>query len=175
MVDVDVVKNLYTIAFPDPMPKPPSDFSTSVQGNTPLEVKIRRKSHNTQFDLLIRTAPALIEHWSSANVSQPAQKSIGGLGEALTIARNREGLIGPEDLTPDFDSVVQTVRNNLIHLSGDALSTPLPEFASLTVDRHFTLQDFLQADDLVYDLVTNVADFVNGQYVKLRQSGHFAS
>jgi hypothetical protein len=170
-VDIDLANNCYIVSFPSNMPKQVSDFHTSTQGHTPLTVQIRRKVRRHGFDLLVRSNP-LVDHWSPDSISQPAQQTVGGLGIALDIARNRESVITEEDLTPDFDDVIQAVRNNLIHLSGDTLNTHLPAYDSLTPGREYTLRDFLSSPDMVFDLVFNVPQFVNEQYLKLRREGH---
>jgi len=170
-VDVDITNNHYTVSIPPSVPKSPSDFQASAQANTPLPVQIRRKVRANGFDLLVRS-DSLVDHWSPNTVNQPAQQTISGLGAALDIARNREQIITEEDLTLDFDSVIKAVRNNLIHLSGDALNTHLPDYDNLTPGRNYTLRDFLNSPEMVFDLVTNVPQFVNEQYYKLRQQGH---
>lgn len=175
VVEADVARNCYTLTFPQPMPKSPGDFPTSLAGNTTLNVEVKRKSSDNRFDLVVKTPPELLDHWSSATIERPAQKTVGGLGAALLIARDREGILKPEDLPPDFDEVIKAVRNNLIHLSSNVLSLHLEAYDTRSATRHFTLQDFLEADDLVWDLLTNVSVFVNEQYVKLRQNGHLAA
>ncbi|WP_163003071.1 hypothetical protein, partial [Pseudomonas viridiflava] len=95
--------------------------------------------------------------------------TVGGLGVALEIARNQLACVTAEDLALDFDEVLQAVRNNLVHLSGAALDTPLPRFDVL--QSGFALRDFLLNDLLVQDFVAAISRFVTTQYVKLRHSG----
>ena len=104
--------------------------------------------------------------------AQAAKRRVRGLGAALDIARTQERIIAEEDLTPDFDGVIQAVRNNLVHLSSDALNTHLPDYDNLTPGRQYLLRDFLRSPEMVFDLVNNVPQFVNEQYFRLRQTGH---
>ena len=73
------------------------------------------------------------------------------------------------DLAVDLDEVLQAIRNNLVHLSGDALSTPLPRYDFLKPG--FALRDFLEDERLVHDFVTAIPRFVTSQYVRLRRAG----
>lgn len=165
---VGVENHKYTISFPNPMPKALADFQAATGGNE-IDVEIRRiikqKSDGTQrVDLVLINPPQLIDHWSTDQIQQVAQKSIGGLGAALDIARNKEGILSASDLPTDFDKVIQIVRNNLIHLSGDILTTPLPDFPH----PHDTLLGFLQDAGMIADLIGLVTQFVNQQYLKLK-------
>lgn len=75
------------------------------------------------------------------------------------------------DLPTDLDEVIQVVRNNLVHLSGQALTTPL---TAIDPSGGFTLEDFLSDPRKVYDLIIGVPRFINKQYVELRRAGHLA-
>jgi hypothetical protein len=77
----------------------------------------------------------------------------------------------PAHLPLDFDSVLKAVRNNLIHLSGDALATPLQEFDDQLAGGGFTLRHFLEREDMLLDFVTTIPRFVNEQYLQLRRDG----
>jgi hypothetical protein len=101
----------------------------------------------------------------------PGRRSVTGLGAALDIARNTERCLTPAHLPLDFDSVLKAVRNNLIHLSGDALATPLQEFDDQLAGGGFTLRHFLEREDMLLDFVTTIPRFVNEQYLQLRRDG----
>jgi hypothetical protein len=148
-VDVDSSSSHFIVHTPGTVAIPPSRFG---------------------FELVIRS-PELIDHWSSSTIAQAGQLTLSGLGTALNIARNRENIISPEDLTPDFDAVITAVRNNLIHLSGTALDTHLPDYDPLSPGRNYTLRDFLKSSEMVFDIVKNVPQFTNQQYLRLRQQG----
>jgi len=171
-VDLDTSRTHYLVQTPTNVALAPTDFMTSVNGQIPHSARIKRRDrgNGNGFELIIRS-PELVDHWSSSTISQRGQRTISGLGAALDIARNRENIISAEDLTPDFDTVITTVRNSLIHLSGEALDTHLPDFDSLTPGRNYTLRDFLKSPEMVFDIVTNVPQFANQQYLRLRQQG----
>lgn len=165
---VSTENNKYLISFPDPMPKSVGEFQAMTSGQE-VDVEIRRaikqRDDGTQrVDLVLMDPVSLIDHWSTNQVQQAAHKSIGGLGAALEIARKKEGILSASDLTTDFDNVIQIVRNNLIHLSGDILTTPLPDFPP----PHDTLLGFLQDPRMIADLIALVTQFVNQQYLRLK-------
>ncbi len=153
------------------MPLGAADFVNSFAG-APVEIKLKRipKKNGARIDLSVVAPNPLFEHWTTATVETPGVLTVGGLGAALDIARNQVGCVTAEDLALDFDEVLQAVRNNLVHLSGAALDTPLPRFEVLK--RGFALRDFLLDDLLVQDFVAAISRFVTVQYVELRRSGH---
>lgn len=170
LVNVDGAN--YTLTFPDPMPKLPADLNVSAGGTLPIEIRVRRDGNPAREDLLIRAPQFLIDHWSGNRVIQPAQtNSVDGLGEALRIARNVERVITPLDLPIDVDDVVKAVRNNLIHLSSDSMDVELPRFAALSPNGSFTVKEFIDKPNLVFDFVIDIPRFVNDQYVKLWKAG----
>lgn len=176
-VSADVAGNRYLLEFSDVMLRTVADFSTSFPA-APVPIKIRRvikDKANTRIDLQIKAPQPLHEHWSTSKVAAQAVKTVGGLGAALEIARNREGCVTPEDLAEDFDKVLQAVRNNLVHLSGEALNTPLSQFDRLKASGDFTLRDFVTNENLVHDFIVTIPRFVTDQYVKLRQQGTLLS
>jgi hypothetical protein len=170
--EVGVSGNAYTLTFREPMPLSPTDFLSAHGGNS-IEIEIRRNinANRNRVDLLVRDPRNLIDYWSTNIVVQSATRRVNGLGEALNIARNVERFINPRVLLEDFDEVISVIRNNLVHLSGDALNTPLPMFNYRSPTNTFTLQNFLEDDELVYDFVTNVPRFISGQYNDLRRVG----
>jgi hypothetical protein len=164
----------YQLVFTDPMPASPADLPTSAGGTLPVEIRIRRVAKkDNKFDLLIKDPPAyLLDHFSCNRIVESGQpKSIGGLGEALGIARNVERIITPLDLPTDVDEVLKAVRNNLIHLSSESMHTELPQYAYMSSSGQFTIADFVAKQELVFDLVTDIPRFVNEQYVKLWKAG----
>lgn len=174
--EVHEVGGNYSLLFQQPMPMVPTDFS-SVFGGKPVEIEIRRtiNSRKKRVDLEIKASDSFIDFWSSQTITQPAQKKVNGLGEALDIARNKERFLTATILPPDFDAVLQAARNNLVHLSGNALNTPLPMFDNPASPHRFTLKDFLEEDDMVFDFIVNVPDFISKQYRDLRSAGHIGS
>ena len=142
---VGVLDDRYTLALQQPMPMSPADFSSTF-GSSGIEVEIRRNlSPKKRIDLLIKAPEDFIDYWSTATIVQAkASKRVNGLGEALNIARNKEGFLSSKVLPEDFDEVIKAIRNNLVHLSGQALDTHLSMFDERSPSNRFTLQDFLQ-------------------------------
>jgi len=171
--EVSVEANSYTVTFRQPMPRAPARFLQSTGGDPTVEIRVRRviNRRRGRVDLSVIVPHCLVNHWSSDNVEQPAQRRVNGLGEALDIARNQEQLLTPNDLPTDLDEVIKLVRNNLIHLSGQTLNTPL---YALDPAGDFSLGDFLDDPEMVHDLIANVPRFINRQYVELRRAGHLA-
>lgn len=172
-VSADPTGDRYMIEFTDQMPLTVADFQTSF-ATEPVHIQVRRVlkgKNNKRIDLQILAPQPLHEHWSSSKIFFPAANTVSGLGAALDIARHREQCVTAEDLAEDFDEVLQVVRNNLVHLSGAALSTALPQYDSLEPSGSFTLRDFLKNDGLVHDFVVTIPRFITDQYVKLRHGG----
>jgi hypothetical protein len=172
-VTADVTGGRYVIEFVDAMPRAVSDFTTSF-ATEPVNIQVRRvlkDKSNKRIDLHILAPKPLHEHWSQDTIATPAARTVGGLGEALDIARHREQCVTAEDLAEDFDEVLQAVRNNLVHLSKSALNTALPQYDFLDSSGNFTLRDFLANEGLVHDFIVTVPRFITEQYVKLRQGG----
>ncbi|MBD1930275.1 MULTISPECIES: hypothetical protein [Cyanophyceae] len=171
---VDVNGNSYTLTFIDPVPQSAASLVTSSSGNLPVDIEIRRSENSSKkrVDLVVKCPSFLVEHWSPNNVVQPAvTNNIGGLGEALRIARDVEGIIDPVDLPLDVDEVLKALRNNLIHFSSNSMEAELKRYSAYSSDGRFTLKDFVNNTQMVFDLVTEIPRFVNEQYIKLFQSG----
>ncbi len=168
--DVSVNGSSYAVTFRDPRLKPVADFNTSAGGNTSMEIKMRRYLNTKnagRVDLYVLAPIGLVDHWSLNDVSQPANpKSIGGLGQALRIAREVEKFLQPSKLPVELDDVILTVRNNLIHLSEETMKTKL----DLEDDdnRPMTLHQFLDNASTMFAFVTTAVRFVNDSYVELR-------
>jgi hypothetical protein len=95
-------------------------------------------------------------------------KYVGGLGTAIDRARNQEGFMTPAHLATDMDTVIKTIRNNLVHLSEEAFNTPLPEFNSLNASGIYLLRDFVNSPMMVLDLIRGVVLCVDLMYKELR-------
>lgn len=169
--DVGANASSYTLTFTRPLPKPPAAFPPVASATPTATIKVKRviNPRDNSVYLKVDAPPWFIDYWSTDTPIQLAQKRVNGLGEAFDIARNREGILTSTTLPIDFDEVITVVRNNLIHLSGDALATPL---YTLNPSGAFTLEHFLNKPFMVYDLITNVPRFINEQYVELRRAGH---
>lgn len=158
----------YFVNILEPVPNSVNDFFLATSGNT-VQVEFRRNLKKTKTrvreDILIIDPADLLDYWSSDEIVAPAAKrTIEGLGGALDIARNEEKILTASDLPTDFDEVITAVRNNLIHLSGNILSTTLANFPA----PHNTLIGFLSDRQMVSGLIEFVSQFVNEQYLKLR-------
>lgn len=169
--DIQVDGTDYKISFANPMPSLPNDFNTvsAPHGSATVRVKRVIEPRNRTLSLKIDAPTWFYDFWSTNTPIQLAQRRVNGLGEALDIARNVEGFLTPTVLPTDFDEVLSKVRNNLVHLSRNALATPLTAFDPTGA---FTLGSFLENQLMVFDFVTNVPRFINEQYLSLRQSGH---
>lgn len=160
----------YKLAFVTPMPKAPSDFASSADATGKITIRARRtgKLNKKRIDLQIKAPPSLLDFWSSNHIVQRAGDRVGGLGEALDIARAR-GFLSRAILPEDFDDVIKTVRNHLVHLSGRALEDPLPQLRNRGVNR---LGDFVNDNAKVFDLLRSIIESANELYNGLRQAGH---
>lgn len=105
-------------------------------------------------------------------ISRRNPKYISGLGTALANARTVELFLTPADLPADLDDVIKPIRNNLVHLSGDAFNTRLPYLDTHNGVSEFTLGDFIKDPVLVHDLLQGVSFVIEKIYCDLRASGH---
>jgi len=171
---IDVTGNSYIVTFIDAVPSPATNLVSSTGSVAPIPVDIRReeKSAGGRVDLRIKCPPLLLDHWSSSRVQQPAvTNNIGGLGEALRIAREVERIIDEVDLPLDVDEVLIPLRNNLIHFSSDSMETVLTKYAAYSSTGPFKLKDFVRNVDMVFDFILDVPRFVDDQYLKLWRAG----
>lgn len=165
---------VYSLSFVDPVPQPPTNLAVSSGGTVPIDIEIRREENLSRgrIDLVVKCPPFLIDHLSSNRIVQPATtNNIGGLSEALQIAREIEHMIDHVDLPLDVDEVLKAIRNNLIHFSSDSLDIELVRYATYSPAGRFTLGDFLKNSQMIFDLITEIPQFVNDQYVKLWRNG----
>jgi hypothetical protein len=168
--DVSVAGTTYSITFRDPNLKPPAEFHTSSGGQASVQISLRRylnARNDGRVDLYVLAPPCLIDHWSPSDVEQPANlKSIGGLGQALRIAREVEKFLRPSKLPIELDDVLLSVRNNLIHLSEDTLDARLNLAGE--DNRPMTLRQFLDDPWTMSSFVSTVVRFINDSYVELK-------
>ncbi len=156
----------YTLSFPQTMPKSTSEFLNSTGGRSPFPIKIKRVQNlDNNYELVLKDCNCIVDHLSSDQIEHVAQKRVNGLGEALNIARNKEKFLTPDILPVDFDDVIKTIRNKLVHLSQGSLETPLKSFDS---SGNYTLRNFIEDPYPVFDLISNVPRFVNKQYRSIK-------
>lgn len=165
---VSVSGDSYVLTFSEPSLKPPADLHLSSGGAASVDIRVRRyinAKKQGRLDLYVLAPDYLIDHWSVGDVEVPANpRNIGGLGQALNIAR--EVFLLPSKLPVDLDDVILTVRNNLIHLSGETLDKQL----DIEDDNgnQLTLRQFLEDPLTMFSFVTYVLKFINDTYVELR-------
>ncbi len=166
----------YLIEYPEPMPKATSDFLTSTGGVESIDLRVRRlikpRTNGDRTDIYMLVPECVVDHLSTDVLSTPAERAVNGLGAAFRIVRDSENLITAEDLPLDFEEVLTVVRNNLIHLSGEALETPLN---AMDASGSFTLSNFLEDGEIVFDFIMTIPEFINGMYRRLRTAQHTGS
>lgn len=137
-----------------------SDFNLIVPpGTTSVSARIKRLEYNGAFKLQIDGNDDVVPYLSSSAISQSAVSRISGLGKAMQIARSI-GVINPYVFPEDLDTPIQAVRNNLIHLSGAAMT-------QLVLNRpsgNITLQEFIDDDEKVFDALINIVLLVDELY-----------
>ncbi len=155
-------QNGYIVEFQDVMPRHKNDFLSEPNQNPPYQVRIKRVQKNNHWIIEIRDVDYLKDFWSSDIVSQPGQINISGLGTALNVARdiNKANILDVNILPPDIDDVIQKVRNNLIHLSGTALTSMI---ASINI----SLEDFASDQARVFDTIASICDAIDRLYSKI--------
>lgn len=171
--DVYEIKNMhvhkdasgYRVTFPDPMPKPYTDFLAAPGDPTFKTYRIKRfKKEDGNIFLEIRNVADLVDYWSSDKVTQTGVKQVSGLGTAIDIGRNHIKIITPFDIPEDLDKPIQAVRNNLIHLSEDSMTkVVLHSLSGSTI----TLSDFLNNKNRVFDAICTIGSSINTIYNKI--------
>ncbi|MGV3526289.1 MAG: hypothetical protein ACO1RX_18870 [Candidatus Sericytochromatia bacterium] len=164
----------FRLNFVNPMPRLPQDLATSSAGITPVPVRVKReyKPRQRRVDLSLICPQYLLDHLSLDRVVQPAvTNNIGGLGEALQIARVVEQVVDASDLPLDVDEVLKALRNNLVHFSGNSLDTVLTRYAHFSPTGVFTLKDFVEQNNMVLDFIVDTPAFIDSQYIKLWRAG----
>lgn len=151
--------NGFLVTFPNPKPFDHNHFLSNPGDPTFKQVRIKRVVKNGSFALEMRDCTDLLDYWSASVIEHNAVRQVSGLGAALDIGRNHENIIQPIDLPPDLDRMIQTVRNNLIHLSGAAMA--------MEVQPGISLGDFLRNKNRVFDSVCTIGDTIGVIYKKL--------
>jgi hypothetical protein len=163
VVDVNAERDKFTISFAEGNIRSITEYCTANSLTTSQNIRIRRKKYGRdgKFELSIRNCDSLIDYFSPNVVDTPGQKTISGLGAALDIARNREEIIEVSLLPQDMDIIFTGIRNNLIHLSGEGLSTAHVQDQNL--------EEFVNDRNKVFDLISFVPQFINAKYRELNQ------
>ncbi|OIQ24110.1 hypothetical protein [Lacinutrix sp. MedPE-SW] len=160
--EISASQNGYNIDFQDAMPRANNDFLSEANQNAPHMVRVKRIQKNTNWFLEIRDAEYLKDFWSSDVINQQGQVNITGLGAALRVARDVHGanILDAMILATDIDDVIQQVRNNLIHLSGDAITNTIPAVG-------MSLEDFASDQARVFDTISSISDAIDKLYSKI--------
>jgi hypothetical protein len=150
----------YKVRFNGPMPKSHVDFLSETDDPSSLELKIKRAVWNGDDILQISNASDLIDYWSSDHVAVAGQTKIGGLGAALDIARNREGIIDNSMFPTDLEKPILAIRNNLIHLSGEAMDREVFRTSSISL----TLRQYIDDNEKVADALSYITELITELY-----------
>lgn len=163
--EISSSQNGYNINFQDVMPRAHNDFLSEAGKTSPHIVRVKRIQKNQNWFLEIRDAEYLKDFWSSNVISQQGQVNITGLGAALRVARDVHGanILDATVLATDIDDVIQQVRNNLIHLSGDAITNTIPAVG-------MSLEDFASDQARVFDTISSISDAINKLYSRIADS-----
>lgn len=152
----------YKIKFPNAMPLPHSNF-LSTSTNLYLEYKIKRTQVNGNWILQLSEVDNLLDYFSQNQVVTQGQVNIEGLGTALDIARNTENIIDEGIFPLDFDKPIKAIRNNLIHLSGDAMEREVYTIGT----RNLKLKEFINSKERVFDTICSISGIVDDLYYKI--------
>jgi hypothetical protein len=164
--DIHIHKDIsgYKVTFPSTMPLDHTHY-LAAQGDPKYKsYKIKRVLKDTNTYLEIRQANDLLDYWSSNIIVTPGTMQISGLGAALNISRNHASFLFQTDLPDDLDAAIQAVRNNLIHLSGNAMSEVVETDSQ---GQAITLELFLKNKNKVFDAVCTIGDAINKIYERI--------
>jgi len=152
----------YNVEFRDAMPRHQSDFLSESGRNSPYEVKCKRVYRNNRWMIELRDDDYLKDFWTSGVISQTGRINISGLGMALRIARDvgEANILDANILATDIDAVIQQVRNNLIHLSGSAMTSTIPNV-------EISLEDYAADQARVFDTITSICHAIDRLYSKI--------
>ncbi|HEY4785204.1 MAG TPA: hypothetical protein VIH57_04110 [Bacteroidales bacterium] len=153
----------FKVTFPQAMPLNYSDYLNDSSDLSFKEVKIKRALWNGNWILQISSADDLLDYWSSDQINIPGQKKVEGLGTALKIARDDENIIDQAIFPTDFDKPIITVRNNLIHLSEEAMRQTVYTISSRTM----TLKEYIDDKARVFDTICSVGGIIDDLYFKI--------
>lgn len=166
LVDVEIHKDPagYKVLFPSAMPLDHNHYLSAVGDPIFKTFRIKRVLKGQATFLEIRQANDLIDYWSSNTVVTQGTTQISGLGTAIDISRNQAAILTPIDLPEDLDGAIQSVRNNLIHLSGNAMNEQVDvDLAGAPI----TLGDFLKDKNKVFDAICTIGDAINKIYERI--------
>jgi len=154
--------NGYNVEFQDVMPRHHNDFLSEPDENPPHEVRCKRVYKNGRWIVEIRDVEYLKDFWTSDVISEHRQINIGGLGAALRIARNpgQANILDASILATDIDVVIQQVRNNLIHLSGNAMTNRISAVG-------MSLEDYAADQARVFDAIASICNAIDKLYSKI--------
>jgi len=155
--------NGFQVKFANAMPRNYNDFLTESGKVVPEKIRIKRFKNGPNWRMELRDIDYLKDFWSTDNIVTPATGSIniGGLGTALNVARNQAGILTNSILPADTDDVFQKVRNNLIHLSGAALTTPIASVGGIS------LEEFTSSRSRIFDAIWSICGTVDQLYIRI--------
>ncbi|CAM3131901.1 hypothetical protein [Flavobacterium frigoris] len=154
--------NGFKVQFPNAMPQAHSLYLSNAGDPSHETFRVKRIIKGQDSFLEIRNVNSLLDFWSLNNVVTPAQMNISGLGAAIRIARNHANFLTDLDLPSDTDNVIQTVRNNLIHLSTNALLEQVT-----TSSGTISLGEYLKDKNKVSDAIISISEAINSIYNRL--------
>lgn len=169
MSKLKVTKSMGTISLEplEDMPKKVDEFLEDKE-DSHIEVNIKRAINNKgKWFLKITSGTDEIKDFiTKDSIESIGAKSVSGLGAALKIAREDENIIQNHMFPLDLDPPVKAVRNNLIHLSGDAMNEQVLEGK--------TLREFIASTDLVFDTISSISTLIEDLYLRISK-GEFST
>ncbi len=153
----------FKVKFLNAMPRPFNEFLTEAEKTIPEKIRVKRYKDGSKWRLELRDVDYLKDFWSTDNITIPATGTIniGGLGTALKVARDQANILANSILPRDTDDVFQKVRNNLIHLSGAALTAPIESVGGIS------LEEFASNRSRVFDAIWSICITVDKLYSKI--------
>jgi hypothetical protein len=172
-LDLDSTGTSYVIKMIGQTPKSYADLPLSANSALPVNIRIRREINPSdgRVDLAVLVPPFLIDHLSRADIENPAKNSVGGLNDALKIARQLPDGVTPSDLPTYLDDILRAVRNKLVHLSAESMDYDLPKFNGRNKIAQYKLRDLVDDQILVFNFVFGIPDFIERIYKKLWKAG----
>ena len=167
ITDIQIHKDSagYKVTFPNTMPLSYLDYLSSPNDPAYKSYKIKRvKKSNGDIVLEMRQSLDLLDYWSSNVILIPGSRQVSGLGAALDIGRKHLGIITNVDLPDDLDILIQSVRNNLIHLSGSSMTEIVLKESGVDI----TLGDFLNNKNRVFDTICTIGSSINSIYNRIK-------
>ena len=149
----------YKVRFPGVVPNVFSDFLIEAGAISPCNIRLKRICRRGKWYIEIRDVDYIKDFWTSNVITQQGQKNIGGLGTALKVARNEAAVLDNSILPDDMDEVIQQVRNNLIHLSGNAITKVISSVG-------LSLDEFTKNQARVFDSIWSIIGTIETLYLK---------